>query len=151
MIGAEYPYPRYIALGGPPVTLKRMGSSGSPLLNRQLSFRGYKAQVIGRLPPSYIWWSTSRLHIVSHYWHVNGGPALACQWWPSIGILMLVHHWYSNTINVVEGLSDIKSLDPTKIKLLIIDNISGGKSFIKRSNHVKTTILLLTINTFRNG
>ena len=55
-----------------------------------------------------------------------------------------------STINFLEGLSYMTSLDPTKVNLLIIDGLMHEmnevvtKLFTKGSNHRNTSVLPLT-------
>ena len=55
-----------------------------------------------------------------------------------------------SSINFIEGLPDMTSLDPTKVNLLIIDDLMHEMNevlatlFTKCSHHMNTSVLLLT-------
>ena len=59
-----------------------------------------------------------------------------------------------SSINCIERLPDMTSLDPTKVNLLIIDDLLHemnevvAKLFTKGSHHRNTSVLLLTQNIF---
>ena len=62
-----------------------------------------------------------------------------------------------SSINFIEGLPDMTSLDPTKVNLLIIDDLMHemnevvAKLFTKGSHHRNTSVLLLTQNIFHQN
>ena len=62
-----------------------------------------------------------------------------------------------SSINFTEGLPDMTSLDPTKVNLLIIDDIMHEmnevvtKLFTKGSHHRNTSVMLLTQNIFHQN
>ena len=70
-------------------------------------------------------------------------------------------HWMLNqeysTINFNEGLPDMTSLDPTRVNMLIIDDLMHEmnevveKLFTKGSHHRNTRVLLLTQNIFHHN
>ena len=59
-----------------------------------------------------------------------------------------------STMNFIEGLPDMTSLDPTNVNLLIIDDLMHDinevveKLFTKGSHHRNTSVQLLTQNIF---
>ena len=62
-----------------------------------------------------------------------------------------------SSINFIEGLPDMTSLDPTKANLLIMDDLMHdmnevvAKLFTKGSHHRNTSVLLLTSNIFHKN
>ena len=62
-----------------------------------------------------------------------------------------------SSINFIEGLPDMTSFDPTKVNLLIIDDLMHemngvvAKLFTKGSHHWNTSVLLLTQNIFNQN
>ena len=61
-----------------------------------------------------------------------------------------------STINFIEGLSYMTSLDPTKVNLLVIDDLMHEMNkvvakFTKSSRHKNTSVLLVTQNIFHQN